>query len=83
VSFWWLATANSNKNPRAVNNNGNINWNHPNKRNGVVRPDLLFERTKAREGYRQVVKSCVQKQRDLSLNHCVYWRWLNFGAYAM
>ena len=43
VSWFWLATANNSKKARIVNNDGDRNWNDPDKRNGAVRPDLLLK----------------------------------------
>jgi|GEM_PF-6449706 len=40
---WWLATANDSSNARIVNNDGDRNYNNPDKRNGAVRPDLLLK----------------------------------------
>ena len=45
MRFVWSASSNENGNVRAVNNNGDRNYNNPNKRNCGARPDLLLKRS--------------------------------------
>jgi hypothetical protein len=40
---FWSSSSNDKKNVRAADNDGDKNWNNPNKRNNGARPDLLLK----------------------------------------